>query len=151
MAREINIQGATVKEQNILLPVVWIMLTFGIYMLFWLYRVNREMRDVGAALGDTELAHSNPANTVLAWFPGALIIVPALISFHNTGERTIRLQRAAGMQYGTYSMAVHWLLFIVTGSFWHIYSQSALNSLWRMLEQQGGQSSNAPHEMAMSG
>ena len=56
-----------------LLPIV----TLGIYHLVWWYRINCELRDYGRARG-YDLGQ-NPTNSVLAVFPGALIIVPAMI------------------------------------------------------------------------
>src|SRR4051794_41805053 len=58
-----------------LLPFI----TLGIYHLVWWYRINRELHDVGDARG-VDLGR-NPANSLLALFPGALIIIPPFVSY----------------------------------------------------------------------
>ena len=57
-------------------PVLGIV-TIGIYILYWWYQVNREMVDLGTATNDAEGLGDNPMISLLAWFPGALVIVPA--------------------------------------------------------------------------
>ena len=71
-----------------LLPIV----TLGIYHLVWWYRINREMRDYGQAKG-YDLGQ-NPTNSVLALFPGGLIIVPALITYWR-GTKRVRAPRSS--------------------------------------------------------
>jgi hypothetical protein len=44
--------------------------TFGVYGLYWYYQANRELKDYGVG--------SSPLRSLLAQFPGALLIVPAL-------------------------------------------------------------------------
>jgi hypothetical protein len=44
--------------------------TFGIYGLYWYYQANRELKDYGVG--------SSPLRSLLAQFPGALLIVPPL-------------------------------------------------------------------------
>ena len=51
-----------------------LLITLGIYGIFWWYSVNREMRDDGQATG-YDLGQ-NPPRSALALFTGALIIVP---------------------------------------------------------------------------
>ena len=81
MAQEMTIRGTQdpVKVRNpwavALLPIV----TLGIYHLVWWYRINRELRDYGYA--KEQNLGQNPTNSVLALFPGGLIIVPALITY----------------------------------------------------------------------
>ena len=87
MAYEMNIRGTQDKVKirspwaAALLPFV----TLGIYHLVWWYRINREMRDYGQAKG-YDLGQ-NPTNSVLALFPGGLIIVPALITYWRGTKR----------------------------------------------------------------
>src|SRR5581483_7304178 len=64
-----------------LLPII----TLGIYHLVWWYRINRELRDYGRAKG-YDLGQ-NPTNSLLALFPGAFIIVPALITYWRCFKR----------------------------------------------------------------
>src|SRR5207344_1755895 len=71
-----------------LLPIV----TLGIYHLVWWYRINRELRDYGVAKG-YDLGQ-NPTNSLLALFPGGLIVIPALITYWNGFKR---VQLASGL------------------------------------------------------
>ena len=41
-------------------------LTLGVYSVVWYYKVNREMRDYGSAVGDNDLAGSKPRQSVFA-------------------------------------------------------------------------------------
>ena len=63
-----------------------LLITLGIYGIFWWYYVNREMRDYGEATG-YDLGRS-PSNSVLALVPGSLIVVPALVSYWRGTKRT---------------------------------------------------------------
>ena len=64
-----------------LLPII----TLGIYHLVWWYRINRELRDYGRANG-YDLGQ-NPTSSLLALFPGGLIVVPALITYWRGTKR----------------------------------------------------------------
>jgi hypothetical protein len=128
MATELRIpeSGDTVKVRNpwavALLPFV----TFGIYHLVWWYRINKEMSAYGESLG-YDLGR-NPTNSVLALFPGGLIIVPALITYWRG---TVRVQ-------GTEALADRepingWLVLllwvIIQPAMW-AYLQVSLNHVW---------------------
>ena len=73
-----------------LLPII----TLGIYHLVWWYKINRELRDYGKAKG-YDLGQ-NPTNSVLALFPGGLIIVPALITYWRGTKRVMGASKVAG-------------------------------------------------------
>ena len=75
-----------------LLPFI----TFGIYHLVWWYRINRELRDYGYAK-EQDLGQ-NPTNSVLALFPGGLIVVPALVSYYNGFKRVQLASSLAGRE-----------------------------------------------------
>jgi hypothetical protein len=106
-----------------LLPII----TLGIYHLVWWYRINRELRDYGRAKG-YDLGQS-PTNSLLALFPGGLIIVPPLISYWRG---TKRIQGAA--QLGGSEPPNGWialiLFFVISVGLWG-YLQWSLNDLWR--------------------
>ena len=106
-----------------LLPFV----TFGIYHLVWWYRINRELRDYGRAKG-YDLGQ-NPTNSLLALFPGGLIIVPALITYWRGTKRAQGAARIAGNEAvnGWIALVMYVLLSPV---FW-AYLQVSLNDLWR--------------------
>jgi hypothetical protein len=75
-----------------LLPII----TLGIYHLVWWYRVNKELADFGRARG-YDLGQ-NPTMSLLAVFPGALIIVPALVSYWRGTQRMQAAARVAGQE-----------------------------------------------------
>lgn len=136
MAVDYTVHGVKVKQQGLIAVLVLATITLGIYGLFWIHRVNWEMKQIGAALGHKELANSKPGkNTVLAFFPGILIIFPALIAFHNMGKRFEEVQVLTGRPK-TYDMTLHWLLFLVGGGTWYLYQQSMMNTLWNDLDNQ---------------
>jgi hypothetical protein len=70
-------------------------MTFGVYWLFWYYRINREMRDFGASRLDAQLAASRPWRSVLAVTVGRLAVVPPLVSPPRCVERTAMTERLA--------------------------------------------------------
>ncbi len=84
MAELVDIGGGkTAKVRSIWWVVVLTIVTIGIYIFFWWYFVNREMADYGRARGTTELGDS-PGKSLLAITLGALVIVPAILSYINT-------------------------------------------------------------------
>ena len=106
-----------------LLPIV----TLGIYHLVWWYRVNRELRDFGRARG-YDLGQ-NPTNSLLAVFPGGLIVVPALVSYWRGTRRMQAASRVAGQEPLSGWIALI-LFFVISLGLW-AYMQSELNKLWR--------------------
>jgi hypothetical protein len=107
-----------------LLPIV----TLGIYHLVWWYRVNRELRDFGRARG-YDLGQ-NPTNSVLAVFPGGLIVVPALVSYWRGTKRIQAAARVGGQEPLNGWIAL--VLFLVISPVLWAYMQSELNKLWRV-------------------
>jgi len=106
-----------------LLPIV----TLGIYHLVWWYRINRELRDYGKAKG-YDLGQ-NPTNSVLALFPGALIIVPALITYWRGTKRVMGASRVAGQEPLSGWIAII-LYLLIAPALW-AYIQVALNDVWQ--------------------
>jgi Domain of unknown function (DUF4234) len=106
-----------------LLPFV----TFGIYHLVWWYRINRELRDYGRAKG-YDLGQ-NPTNSVLALFPGGIIIVPALVTYWRGTKRVQAASRLAGKEPLNGWIALILYLLLAAG-FW-AYLQVSLNEVWR--------------------
>src|SRR5262245_38718994 len=97
MAEEVQIPGAgsTAKIRNIIAVPVLSIITIGIYYLVWWYKINREMADLGRARGTDELGDS-PLKSLLAVFPGFLIIVPAFWTLVTTFQRVQKSQRLTG-------------------------------------------------------
>lgn len=67
--------------------------TLGLYSVGWYYKVNREMRDFGAARGDRDLGTTRPWVSVLAFTVGGIIVIPRLISLLRTVGRVQAVER----------------------------------------------------------
>lgn len=106
-----------------LLPIV----TLGIYHLVWWYRINRELRDYGQAKG-YDLGQ-NPTNSVLALFPGALIIVPALVTYWRGTKRVMGASRLAGQEPPNGWIAI--VLYVLLAPALWAYIQVSLNNVWQ--------------------
>jgi hypothetical protein len=129
MAHSIEIArgGSTAKVRNPWGVLGLTFLTLGIYLFFWWYFVNRELRDLGRSRG-VDLGQS-PGTSVLAMTLGALIIVPPFVSAWNTGRRLQDAQVALGIQpAGT--KPLFFFLHIFSGVGGAVYGQYMLNQIW---------------------
>ncbi len=106
-----------------LLPFV----TLGIYHLVWWYRINRELRDYGRAKG-YDLGQS-PVSSLLALFPGSLILIPALVTYWRGVKRVQGASRVAGNEPLSGWIAII-LYFLISPGLW-AYVQVSLNDVWR--------------------
>jgi Domain of unknown function (DUF4234) len=128
MAYEMKIRGTEheVKVRSpwavALLPII----TLGIYHLVWWYKINKELKEYGEAKG-YDLGQS-PTNSVLALFPGGLIIIPALITYWNGTKRVQGAAKLGGKEPVNGWIALLLYLFIAPG-LW-AYLQVSLNQLW---------------------
>lgn len=129
MAEEIQIAGteSTAKTRDPLGVALLSLVTLGIYFFVWYYKVNREMADLGRTRGTDELGDS-PGTSLLAVTLGALIIVPALISFYNTFQRTKAAARLTDVEPLNGWIALLFYLFLFIG--FPAYLQSGLNKVW---------------------
>ena len=131
MAQEVQIPGAssTAKLRDPIAVAILAVITLGIYVLYWWYSANREMVDYGRAKGTSELGDS-PGKSLLAVFPGGLIIVPAIWTTITTFKRVQKAQNLAGS-----SPINGWLgfvLYLVFSPAYVAYMQSGLNSVWEI-------------------
>lgn len=128
MAYEMQIRGtgSEVKVRNpwavALLPII----TLGIYHLVWWYKINKELKEYGEAKG-YDLG-KEPVNSLLALFPGGIIIIPALITYWRGTKRIMGAARLAGKEpvNGWLSIVLYLLL---APAFW-AYLQVSLNHIW---------------------
>jgi uncharacterized protein DUF4234 len=120
--------GATAKIRHPVAVAVLGIITFGIYVIFWWYFINREMADYGRAKGTSELGDS-PGKSTLALFPGAFIIVPAIWTTVTTFQRIQAAQRIAGQT--PINGWIGLLLYLVFSPAFYAYMQSGLNNVWR--------------------
>lgn len=130
MAEVVRIEGteATAKIRSVVWVIVLEIVTLFIYGFFWWYFIHRELRDYGRAKGTTELGTS-PGTSLLAITLGALIIVPALVSFYNGFKRVQAAQRLTGIE--PINGWIGLILFIVFYPGFMGYMQSGLNPVWR--------------------
>ncbi|HEY6551168.1 MAG TPA: DUF4234 domain-containing protein [Solirubrobacterales bacterium] len=128
MAYEMQLRGNQdrVKIRNpwavALLPII----TLGVYHLVWWYRINRELRDFGKVKG-YDLGQ-NPTNSVLALFPGGIIIVPALITYWRGTKRVMGAAKIAGQEPLNGWIAI--ILYLLLGPAFWAYIQVSLNNIW---------------------
>ncbi|HET7455552.1 MAG TPA: DUF4234 domain-containing protein [Solirubrobacterales bacterium] len=128
MAYEMKLRGTEheVKVRNpwavALLPII----TLGIYHLVWWYKINKELKAYGEAKG-YDLGQ-NPMNSLLALFPGGLIVIPALVSYWRGTKRIQGASKIAGREpvSGWLSLILYLLL---APAFW-AYLQVSLNNVW---------------------
>jgi hypothetical protein len=128
MAEEKTIRGtqADVKIRNpwavALLPII----TLGVYHLVWWYRINRELRDYGEAKG-IDLGQ-NPTNSLLALFPGGIIIVPALMTYYRGFQRVQQASDHAGKEAPNGWIGL--ILYLLLSPAMWAYIQVSLNNIW---------------------
>jgi hypothetical protein len=123
MSQTVLIGNQTYKRRNVV--GVWLGLPFvtlGIYSYVWLYKVNNEARRF---LGDESI---KPGLSVLAFFPGAILIVPPFVAIYRLGTRIAKMEEAAGIPSRA-SGGIGLLLAFVF-SLYPLYYQSHLNGLW---------------------
>lgn len=139
MAVELPIQGGPeqAKLRNEWGVAGLALITLGIYGLVWWYKINREMADLGRKNGRTDLG-TNPTMSLLALFPGAILIVPVFWTFITTYGRIKRTQQMVGVRENDqFNPVIAWVIviagliipFVSLGVY--VYFQDALNKAWR--------------------
>jgi Domain of unknown function (DUF4234) len=77
MAQEVEFgRGGTGKIRSFWVGFGLAIVTLSIYYFCWYYFVNDELKDIGIAEDDQNLANSSPAQSVLAVLIGGWLIVP---------------------------------------------------------------------------
>ena len=105
-----------------LLPII----TLGIYHLVWWFRVNKEMKAFGESRG-YDLGR-NPTNSLLALFPGFLIIIPPLVSYWRGTQRVQGTSALVNREPVNGWIALLLYIFISPAMF--AYLQVSLNHVW---------------------
>lgn len=141
MAREVSFgDGGAAKIRNLWVCLLLLVVTFGIYYLYWYFAVNFELRDYGAKR-DRRL-HVSPVLALLAMTIGALLLlIPPLVSAYRTVGRVKAAEELGGIQpHERLNHALGFTLFVVGFVLFPIevfYLQQHLNRLWRhVLEEQ---------------
>ena len=140
MAQSVQIPGtqSTAKICNVIGVGALSFFFSLIYLWIFWYRVNRELADFGKAKGTDELGTS-PGKSLLAVTLGALIIVPAILSFFGTHKRIVAAQKLTGQEPLNGWISV--LAYFIFSPAWIAYMQSGLNSVW---ENSGSAAAAAP-------
>ena len=130
MAETVQIAGAgsTAKIRHPVAVALLPLITLGIYLLYWWYAINRELADLGRAKATPALGDS-PLKSLLALFPGAFLVVPAIWTTVTTFKRVQQAESMSGE-----SPINGWLglvLYIVISPALYAYMQSGLNKVWR--------------------
>jgi hypothetical protein len=128
MAYEMQIRQSQdrVKIRNPWAVALLPLITLGIYHLVWWYRINRELRDYGRAKG-YDLGQS-PTNSLLALFPGGLIVVPALVTYWRGTKRAMGAARLASQEPVNGWIAI--ILYLLLAPALWAYVQVSLNKVW---------------------
>lgn len=143
MAQEVPITGGPelAKIRSPWAPALLPYVTLGIYTLVWWYRINREMADLGRKRGTTELGEK-PINSLLALFPGGLLIVPAIWTIVTTYQRSKKAQQMTGVNESNQLNGwIYAIALLVISPVAYAYLQDGLNKVWRIdsgMEPAGG-------------
>jgi hypothetical protein len=117
-------------------------ITLGIYVPFWWYFINREMRDLGRAREVHDLGDS-PGLSVLAYTLGWVVIVPAIWTIVTTCQRIYRADRHMGRD-DPLNGWIALILALLFGIFFHVYMQYQLNKAWQSDEMDALQRAELP-------
>lgn len=123
MAETVQIDGQPYKKRHPLGVLGLSFITLGIYLLYWYYQVNDEIRRFQK---DDSV---RPGIALLAVTLGWLIIVPPFISVYNTSLHVVRMEERVGIQQQL-SPALNVILLLFVGVGVGMYTQEHLNRVW---------------------
>src|SRR4029077_4120576 len=128
VAYEMNIPDSdqTVKVRNPWAVALLPFITLGIYHLVWWYKINKELKAFGESRG-YDLGRS-PTNSLLALFPGFIILIPPLVSYWRGTKRVQGASALVGREPVNGWLALVLYLFISPAMF--AYLQVSLNHVW---------------------
>ncbi|MDQ3821926.1 MAG: DUF4234 domain-containing protein [Actinomycetota bacterium] len=133
MAEKVALPQGQAKVRNLWIALVLLIVTFGLYYLYWYYVINRELRDFGS--GRHERLDFSPAVSLLAMSVGGLLIVPPFVSAWRAVKRVQVAEEVAGIQeHARIDHAGGFVLFVLGFLFFPIevfYVQAHLNRMWR--------------------
>ena len=123
MAEEIAIRGSNypAKERNPWGVIGLVLITLGIYGIFWHYYINKELVELGKARGTTELGE-NATTSLLAFIPGFLLCgIPPLVSVWGTWKRQNAARQMFGVQEGIDNVPGFLLQFFIGPVGWYFF------------------------------
>jgi ACR3 family arsenite efflux pump ArsB len=123
MAESIEIEGQQYLKRDPLGVLGLSFITFGIYFLYWYYKINDELR---------RFEHDetiSPVRSLMAMIFGWIIIVPPFIAMYNTAKhvRTVEERLAIQPQLEP-ALVIVIMIFLAIGN--GIYIQEHLNRIW---------------------
>lgn len=130
MAQSVQIPGTQENAKICNVIGVGALALIPIYLWFFWYRINKELAVYGQSKG-TEECGTSPGKSLLAVTLGALIVVPAIISFFKTHKRLVAAQKLAGVE--PLNGWVSLVLYFVFSPAWLAYMQSGANPIWEGL------------------
>ena len=137
MAETVMIQGQSYLKRNPLGVLGLGFITLGIYFVYWFYKANQEIQRY---TGDQTVS---PIRSLLAVFPGGIIIVPALIAFYNTANHVAQMEQQRGIT-SQISPAITVVIGLVFSIAVGIYVQEHLNRVWDSASAGGVQPAAQP-------
>jgi Domain of unknown function (DUF4234) len=137
MAETVMIQGQTYLKRNPLGVLGLGFITLGIYFVYWFYKANQEIQRF---TGDQTIS---PTRSLLAVFPGGIVIVPALIAFYNTANHVAQMEQQRGIS-SQISPAITVVIGLVFSIAVGIYVQEHLNRVWDSASAGGVQPAAQP-------
>ncbi len=143
MAQSVQIPGTQENAKICNVIGVGALALIPIYLWFFWYRINKELAVYGQSKGTDECGTS-PGKSLLAVTLGALIIVPAIISFFKTHKRLVAAQKLAGVE--PLNGWVSLVLYFVFSPAWLAYMQSGANPIWEGLPAGAGAAAPAQVE-----
>ena len=133
MAETVVIEGQQYLKRNPLGVLGLSFITFGIYFLYWYYKVNDELR---------RFEHDetiSPTRSLMAMIFGWIIIVPPFIAMYNTAKHVQGVEERMTIQPQLEpALAVVIMLFVAIGN--GIYIQEHLNRIWDRAARSGSPS-----------
>jgi hypothetical protein len=123
MAETITINGQSYLKRNPLGVLGLTIITLGIYGLYWFYKANEEIKRY---TGDQTIS---PTRSLLAVFPGGILIVPPFIAYYNTANHILQMEQQRGIA-SQISPALCVVLGLVIWIGMGAYVQEHLNRVW---------------------
>ncbi len=128
-------------ERNPGVIVLLSVVTVGLYLIYWWYCVNREVRDFARTAQPTHpLAGASPGMSTLALTLGSFVIVPLFVTAHATARRVGEAMSLAGLPPHDRPSAPLYMLLFTVGSVLIVPSllfapllQGHLNRAWRQV------------------
>jgi hypothetical protein len=134
LSETVPVGGGSARIRNLWIVALLLLVTIGIYYLFWYYLIKRELRDFGRGRDET-LTAIGPGMGVLAMTLGWYVIVPPFVSAWRTVRHVQLAERVGGIQpQQGINHALGFVFFIVGFILLPIevfYLQTHLNRLWR--------------------